>query len=200
MEEDYEKKKKANFGAIWLLYLNMYSNVMLIGAIQDNLKKAELPSYLPGTTEIGIGMIASGGLIVAIVSTLLFGYYNEKISDKYSRKKIFIVANLIWIISYLLCAFSVNFIFMLICSLVAAIGTGAFVPIGFSIIGDSFSPKERGDKFGFMQVGLLMGGGWGLIIGTALGWGAFGWRLVYIVIAVLSLLSLYRYIRNGNDI
>ena len=199
MEDDYEKKTKANFGAIWLVYLNMYSCIVMLGSIQDSIKLEELPSYLSGTTEIGIGMIAAGGLMVGIISTLILGYFHEKIAEKYSRKKFFMATNLIWIICYFLIAFSPNFVFFMIVALIGAVGTGAFVPIGFSIIGDSFSPKERGDKFGLMQVGLLMGGGWGLIWGAILGGGAFGWRIVYIVVAILSLLSLERYRRVGID-
>ena len=195
MEDDYKKKTNANFKAIWLVYLNMYSCFVMLGSVQDNLM-----DLLPGTNDIGIGMIAAGGLIVGIVSTLIFGYYHEKIAEKYSRKKFFIGTNLIWIACYFLLAFSPNFVFFMIVVLIGAVGTGAFVPIGFSIIGDSFSPKERGDKFGFMQVGLLMGGGWGLIWGAIFAFaGAPGWRIAYIFVTILSLLALDLYRRVGFD-
>ncbi|MCP4762419.1 MAG: MFS transporter, partial [archaeon] len=195
MEDDYEKKKNANFMAIWLVYLNMYSCVMMLGAIQSSIR-----DNLPGTTEIGIGMIAAGGLLVGIFSTFIFGYYQEKISQKYSRKKFFLFTNLIWIISFFMVSLSPNFIFMFTCIIIGAIGTGAFVPIGFSIIGDSFSAKERGNKFGFMQVGLLMGSGWGLIMGAIFGLlGAFGWRVSYLVVSILSFLAWNLYNRVGID-
>jgi len=200
MEDDYKKKTNANFMAIWLLYLNMYSCTIMLGSVQDSIKDPSKASYLLGINNLGIGMIAAGGLAVAIISTLIFGYYHEKIAEKYSRKKFFMASNLIWITCYFLIAFSPNFVFFFIVILIGAVGTGAFVPIGFSIIGDSFSPKERGDKFGFMQVGLLMGGGWGLILGAIFVLvGALGWRIVYIVVALLSLLSLNRYRRVGID-
>ena len=174
MEDDYKKKTIANFRAIWLVYLNMYSCFVMLGSIQDSIKDPAKASFLAGTSDIGIGIVAAGGLLVGIISTLIFGYYHEKITEKYSRKKVFLITNLIWIICYFLIAFSPNFVFFMTVVLIAAIGTGAFVPIGFSIIGDSFSPKERGDKFGLMQVGLLMGGGWGLI------WGAIFAGIIYI--------------------
>lgn len=193
MEDDYEKKRNENFGAIWLLYLNLFSCIGLLPAIQNDLK-----IYLPGTTDIGIGVLVACGLIVAIISNLIFGYSQEKISEKYSRKKIFMITNSIWITCYFLCAFSVNYLFIFIFSLIAYVGNGAFMPIGFSIIGDFFSPKERGNKFGFMQVGLLMGGGWGIILGVIFGQGQL-WRLVYIIAPILSLLALNRYRRVGID-
>ena len=200
MEDDYKKKTIANFRAIWLVYLNMYSCFVMLGSIQDSIKDPAKASFLAGTSDIGIGIVAAGGLLVGIISTLIFGYYHEKITEKYSRKKVFLITNLIWIICYFLIAFSPNFVFFMTVVLIAAIGTGAFVPIGFSIIGDSFSPKERGDKFGLMQVGLLMGGGWGLIWGAIFAlFGALGWRIAYVFVAILSLISLNRYRRVGID-
>lgn len=200
MEDDYKNKTNANFKAIWLVYLNMYSCIIMLGSIQDSIKDPARASFLVGTNDLGIGMLAAGGLIVGILSTLIFGYYHEKIAEKYSRKKFFMGTNLIWITCYFLIAFSPNFVFFVTVALIGAVGTGAFVPIGFSIIGDSFSPKERGDKFGFMQVGLLMGGGWGLILGAIFALvGALGWRIVYIVVTLLSLLALDRYRRVGID-
>ena len=193
MEDEYEKKRDDNFGAIWLLYLNMFSCVGLLPAIQNDLK-----DYLPGTTDLGIGFIVACGLIVAIISNLTFGYFQEKMSEKYSRKKIFMITNSIWIISYFLCAFSPHYLFTFICIITAYVGNGAFMPIGFSIIGDSYSPKERGNKFGFMQVGLLAGGGWGIILGVIFGQGEL-WRLVFVIAPILSLLALNRYRRVGID-
>jgi len=194
MKDDFEKKRDVNFGAIWLLYLNLFSCQGLLPAVQDNLN-----DKLPGTTAIGIGMIAVGSLIVGIISTLVFGYYQEKISEKYSRKKIFMITNLIWITCYFLCAFSPHFNFTFICYIIAAVGSSAFVPIGFSIIGDSYSPKERGKKYGAMQVALLMGAGWALILGALLGWGEYAWRIIYIIAPLLSLLALNRYRRYGIE-
>ena len=200
MEDDYDKKTKANFIAIWLIYHQMYSCIVMLGSIQGNIKDPSNLSYLAGTNDLGLGMLAAGGLIVGMISTFIFGYYHEKIAEKYSRKKFFMGTNLIWIACCFLRAFSPNFAFFTIVALIGTVGTGAFVPIGFSIIGDSFSPKERGDRFGFMQVSLLMGGGWGLILGAIfMLFGALGWRIVYIVVTILSSMSLILYHRVGID-
>lgn len=42
--------------------------------------------YLPKTTEFGIGFLIAATLIVGIISILFFGYFTDKIAEKYSRK------------------------------------------------------------------------------------------------------------------
>jgi hypothetical protein len=42
--------------------------------------------YLPGTTPFGIGLAASIGLFVGTISIILFGYYSDILSERFSRK------------------------------------------------------------------------------------------------------------------
>ena len=108
---------------------------------------------------------------------------------------------IILLFSYGLISFSLNYIFYLIFIILAAIGHGAFLPIGYSVIGDFFPPKERAKKFGMMQVGLTLGVGFGIIIGGTLGsyLGAGGWRYSYGSGFILGLLPLIYYGLKGID-
>ncbi|MFX1588927.1 MAG: MFS transporter [Promethearchaeota archaeon] len=133
--------------------------------------------------------------------SLIFGYYCDKISEKVPRKRLFFYTNAIWLVSYGLVSISLNYIFYLIFIIIAAIGHGAFLPIGYSIIGDFFSPKERAKKFGMMQVSLTLGVGFGIILGGSLGTylGAIGWRYSYGTGCILGLLPLIYYGLRGID-
>ncbi|MFX0027188.1 MAG: MFS transporter, partial [Candidatus Hermodarchaeota archaeon] len=157
--------------------------------------------FLEGTTEFGIGLSTALFYMVSIVSSLIFGYYCDKISEKIPRKRLFFFTNAVWLVSYGLISFSLNYIFYLIFILLAAIGHGAFLPIGYSIIGDFFPPKERAKKFGMMQVGLTLGVGFGIIIGGSLGTylGTGGWRYSYGFGFMLGLLPLIYYGLRGID-
>jgi hypothetical protein len=42
---------------------------------------------------------------------------------------------------------------------------GAFIPLGFSMVGELFHAKIRGNKFGIMQFGLILGNGLGIMMG-----------------------------------
>ena len=198
MQENYEVKREKNFTSMWRLYFMI---AFCTGILPVNI--GNLLLYLPETTKFGIGVAMACHLAVSMICMLIFGYFGEKIIEtkRISRKTIFIITNLIWAIAYSLIFLSNNYYSYLILVIIAAIGTGAFLPIGFSIIGDSFPPKERGKKFGFMQFGLIIGSGAGIIVGGLLGnyAGPNGWRFAYGIGGVLGLLTVYGYISSGID-
>ena len=196
MDIDYEVKKKKTFRSLHNLYFMLYFCIGILPVNIDNLLE-----YLPGTTESGIGIVVACNLIMGTISIVLFGYYGDKLSEKYSRKKIFLITNLIWIIAYGLCALAINYLFYLVFYILAAIGIGAFLPIGFSMISDLFQPKERGSKYGMMQFGLLLGNGIGIILGGLLGSyaGPAGWRYAYGLGFLLGILTVINYWFSGIE-
>jgi len=105
---------------------------------------------LPNTTEGGIGIIITINLIVGMISMIFFGYYGEFLVKKLTRKKLFVITNLIWISAYRIMCFSPNYFVFLLLIIIGAIGIGAFLPIGFSMIGDFYPAQVRGTKFGFL--------------------------------------------------
>ncbi|MHA1931484.1 MAG: MFS transporter [Promethearchaeota archaeon] len=190
MNTTYQSERKRTFQSIFLLYFMMFFCSGILPVNIDNLL-----TYLPNTTKLGIGIINAGALIVGIISIISFGYYGDKISDKYSKKRVFIYTNLVWILTYGLASFSLNYYFYLAFLITGAIGTGAFLPLGFSMIGDLYSPKDRGKKYGAMQFSLVLGGGMGIVIGGLLGnyGGPSGWRFTYGLGFFLGILSLIFY-------
>ncbi|MFX1570540.1 MAG: MFS transporter [Promethearchaeota archaeon] len=197
MDEIYEIERKKTFRAIFQLYFMIYFFYGILPVNIDNLL-----IYLPNTTTFGIGFLQAFTLIVAIISILFFGYFEDKIAIKYSRKKIFIITNLIWILSYGLISLSTNYYYYLIFYLISSVGIGAFLPIGFSMIGDFYTPIERGKKFGIMNFALILGSGMGIIGGGLLGSyvaGSLGWRISYVIGFVLGVIPLIFYIKEGIE-
>jgi len=190
MSDIYQKNRKKTFNSISLIYFMMF---FCGGILPVNI--ANLLAYLPKTTKFGIGIVSAGGLIIGIISILIFGYYGDKISEKFSRKKIFIFTNLLWVLTYGLASLSLNYFYYLLFITVGAIGTGAFLPLGFSMIGDFYSPKDRGKKYGMMSFSLTLGAGMGIIIGGLLGnyAGPLGWRMAYGVGFIFGLFTLIFY-------
>ena len=176
MSESYQKNRKKTFHSISLLYFMMF---FCGGILPVNINN--LLDYLPKTTKFGIGIVSASALIIGIISILIFGYYGDKISEKFSRKRIFIYTNLVWIITYGLVSLSFNYFYYLLFIVIGAIGSGAFLPLGFSMIGDFYSPKDRGKKYGMMSFSLTLGAGMGIIFGGLLGIyaGPLGWRIAY---------------------
>ncbi|TFG23099.1 MAG: MFS transporter [Promethearchaeota archaeon] len=196
MAIDKENNKAQTFNSLLILYFMMYFCIGILPVNIDNLV-----IELPGTTEFGIGIIIITQLTVGTISIFFFGYYGDKISEIFSRKKIFSLMNLIWIISYGLNFIAINYQYFFLCMIIASIGSGAFLPIGFSIIGDMYAPKERGNKYGLMAFGLNLGSGMGLLFGGLLGsyTGPEGWRWAYLVGPSISFLALILYTTKGFE-
>lgn len=196
MDEDYRFKRKKTFRSLFFLYFMVYFCSGILPVNIDNLLIS-----LPGATTLGIGITVASTLIIGTMSIFVFGYFGDKITEKYSRKRIFMYTNVLWITAYGLSSLSFNYIFYSTCLIVGAIGTGAFLPIGFSIIGDFFPPQERGNKFGTMQFGLILGNGMGIIFGGLLGSyiGINGWRYAYALGFILGITTILMYIFTGID-
>ena len=158
-----------------------------------------LLNYLPKTTNFGIFVVSATSMTMSIISILVFGYYSDKISKKTSRKRLFIFTNFIWILSFGLASISINYFYYYFFMIISAIGTGAFVPQAYSMIGDFFSPKDRGKKYSVMQIGLILGSGMGIIFGGLFGsylpsnYSYLGWRIAYALGFFLGLTSLFLY-------
>ncbi len=196
MDEIYQIKRRKTFLSLFLLYFMIFFCIGILPVNIDNLLLT-----LPNTTKFGIGILTAINLIVGIFSILIFGYYGDKIAERFSRKKVFAYINLVWIISYGLASLSLNYFYYLFFITISAIGTGAFMPLGFAMIGDFFPSKERGKRFGGMQFGLVLGTGMGIIFGGFLGSyaGPLGWRFSYGLGFILGFLALLFYVFVGIE-
>lgn len=196
MSTTSQREGRKTYQSMVFLYFMMFFCGGILPVNIDNLL-----SYLPKTTKFGIGVLNAGALIIGIISIIVFGYYGDKISNKYSRKRVFIFTNLVWILPYGFASFSLNYYFYLVFLITGAIGTGAFLPLGFSMIGDLYSPKNRGKKYGVMQFSVVLGSGMGIIFGGLLGnyGGPLGWRFAYGLGFFLGILSLIFYILKGIE-
>ncbi|MFX0181183.1 MAG: MFS transporter, partial [Candidatus Hodarchaeota archaeon] len=185
----FKLRRNNTFYLIFGLYLMIYFSM---GIIPSNID--DLLINLQGSTSFGIGFLITLNLLTSMASILFFGYYTNYIAKKITRRKLFIFTNFIWILSYGLLSISLNFTMFCIFLIISAIGTGAFLPIGFSMIGDFYSSQERGTKFGLMQFGYLLGNGLGIIIG-----GFIGWRMGFMLGAIIGIIMLIAYFLHGID-
>jgi EmrB/QacA subfamily drug resistance transporter len=102
-----------------------------------------------------------------------------KISDMYGRKRVFLIAAVVFTASSLCCGFAGNIYLLLLPRAVQALGGGAFMPSATGIVSDHFGP-ERDRAVGMFTSILPVGG----IIGPILG-GLFvsywSWRGIFLV-------------------
>ena len=112
-------------------------------------------------------------LISAFV-TLIFG----KLSDIYGRRIMLMVSMVFCLLGTILSAISPNFIFLIVASVISAVGTGAMMPLVYAVVGDVFPPSKRSKWIGLLNIptGIFS------LIGPALGgWfaDALSWRYIF---------------------
>ena len=109
-------------------------------------------------------------------------------ADKFPRKRVIVFGTGIWGLWTLLCGLTQNFGQLLAIRAISGIGLGCLMPATFSLMSDTFPPRQRGRALGIME-GLGVSG---IVIGT-LGLGLLAtptlWRWGYIILGLFSVLS-----------
>ncbi len=125
-----------------------------------------------------IGFIASAYTIIAAVITFAWGY----LTDKFSRKWLFIFATLLGEIPCFLSGFARNYNELLFLRILTGIGIGGIVPISFSLISDFFTEKQRGRGQALVDAITTLGVLLGMMVAGFLG-PVHGWRLPFVLVS-----------------
>lgn len=129
-------------------------------------------------------------LLTATVSGPIYG----KLSDQFGRRPMMMIGVGLFLLGSLLCALSQEMWHLILFRGLQGLGAGAIFPIALSIIGDLFSPRERGKYQGLFGAMFAISS----IIGPALGGfitDTVGWHWVFLVnlpVGIVALAVLYR--------
>lgn len=158
--------------------------LILIAIFLTADQAALVPNYLLIEAEFGVshtqmGAISSVFIVVGALMVLLWGYW----ADKYSRKKLLVMGTLLGEIPCFLTAFIQSYNQLFIMRSLTGLGIGILLPVGSSLLGDYFSPEERGKGFAWF----LFAAGLGYLMGAAIA-GTIGprlnWRYPFAIIAL----------------
>ena len=127
--------------------------------------------------SMGVWMITIYTLAYAVAMPIV-----SKLSDRYGRKKVYLISIIFFAIGSLLCGISNyygNYTFFLISRVIQAIGGGGITPIANAFIGNSFPPEKRGTALGFVGavygVATILGPTMGSSILDIFGVNNWGW-------------------------
>lgn len=137
-----------------------------------------------GLSYTNLGTIGTIRSILQAISAPFWGYA----ADRFSRKKVILIGTGLWGIWTAVCGLSQNFGQLLLIRAISGIGLGCLMPATFSIMSDTFQPKERGRALGILEaIGVM-----GIVIGT-LGLGLLAtptlWRWGFISLGLFSVIS-----------
>ncbi|RIL73656.1 DHA2 family efflux MFS transporter permease subunit [Staphylococcus devriesei] len=127
---------------------------MFIAILNQTLLNVALPKI---NTEFNIsastgqwlmtGFMLVNGILIPI-SAFLF--------NKYSYRRLFIIALVLFTIGSLVCAISTNFPMMMGGRVLQAIGAGVLMPLGSNVIVTIFLPEKRGVAMGTMGIAMIL--------------------------------------------
>jgi EmrB/QacA subfamily drug resistance transporter len=143
--------------------------------------------------------VTTAFLITSTIAAPLFG----KMSDIYGRKRLFMLAIVIFVLGSALCGLAQSMYELAGFRAFQGIGAGGIMPLALAIIGDIIPPRERARYQGYMMatfasasvLGPVLGG---LLAGTNSFLGTAGWRWIFYInvpIAVLALVVVSRVLK-----
>ncbi|HDC4084926.1 TPA: DHA2 family efflux MFS transporter permease subunit [Staphylococcus aureus] len=127
---------------------------MFIAILNQTLLNVALPKI---NTEFNIsastgqwlmtGFMLVNGILIPITAYLF---------NKYSYRKLFLVALVLFTIGSLICAISMNFPIMMVGRVLQAIGAGVLMPLGSIVIITIYPPEKRGATMGTMGIAMIL--------------------------------------------
>jgi len=125
-----------------------------------------------------IGLLVSVTSLVGAAATLPFGI----LADRVRRTWTLAAAIVFWGLAMIWSAAATSFGNLLLARLFLGAVTAAAGPLVASLVGDSFSPNERGRIYGWILTGELIGVGFGFAVTGGIA--ALSWRAAFVVLAL----------------
>lgn len=169
---------------------------MLLSTFLSSLDGTAVSTALPTIAgELGgidhLPWVLTAYLLGSVAATPLYG----KLSDLYGRRALTEAALVIFVATSLMAALSQNMWQLIVSRGLQGIGGGGLMAMGFIVIGDIFSPRERGRYMAYYTMNFTLAAIAGPVIG-----GVFvdlsSWRWIFLINIPLGSMAAYVIHRN----
>ncbi len=160
---------------------------LFLGALDQTIVGPALPTI--ATDLSGNDYYVWAVTIYLLTSTISVPFWG-KLSDIYGRKPIFMIGIVIFLIGSALSGLSQNMGMLIVFRGIQGIGAGSLFPVALAVIGDLFTPAERG-KYQGLFVAVF---GIAFVVGPLVGGFLtenIGWHWIFYVNIPIGLASLY---------
>jgi EmrB/QacA subfamily drug resistance transporter len=159
---------------------------LLLGALDQTIVGVALPRIV--TDLHGNDLYTWAVTIYLLTSTISVPFWG-KLSDLYGRKSMLMIGITIFLVGSALCGLSQEMWQLILFRGIQGVGAGSLFPISLAVIGDLFTPAERGKYQGLFAATF----GLAALIGPALGGlltDLVSWHAIFYVNIPVGLLSL----------
>jgi len=174
--------RRAKFEILGAILLGLF-----LGALDQTIVGTALPTIV---TDLGGNELYTWVVTIYLLTSTITVPFYGKLSDIYGRKPLLMFGISIFLIGSALSGLSQNMTQLILFRGIQGIGAGALFPISLAVIGDLFTPAERGKYQG------LFGAVFGIsfLVGPALGGfltDQVSWHWVFYVNIPIGIISLY---------
>jgi len=162
------------------------------GFFIDSAEDVALPMLWPAVrATLGLSYSQLGYIdSIRVIFQTFSGPFWGMLADRYNRKWILVIGTGVWGLWTSVCGLATDYWQLLAVRVIACIGLGCLYPAAFSILADSFGPKDRGRAMGTISgigmFGIVAGA---LAFGEIIGVSQEGWRIGFIGLGLVSVLS-----------
>jgi MFS family permease len=133
-----------------------------------------------GLTDLHLGILGTAFLLVQSLAAFPMGV----MADKFSRKAIIASGITLWSVATFASGLVHNFRSLLGIRSLVGLGEASYAPAAVAMISDNFPDELNARVQGIFNVGMLIGGTLGAIIGGMVAFYFHNWRLAFFIVAI----------------
>ncbi len=160
-----------------LTYFFSYMDRQILSILLEPIRK----DLLLSDTQLGL----LSGLAFAIFYATL-GIPVARLADRGNRRNIVAISLAVWSFFTALCGLAQNFVQLLLARIGVGIGEAGSSPPSHSMIADLYPPDRRAGAMAVYTSGVVLGGGFGTMIGGYLAF-EYGWRTAIMAVGLPGL-------------
>lgn len=169
------------------MFMNLKVLILAISAVAVGLVELIVGGILPTiANDLNISIGTAGQLIT--VFALIYAVSGPVLlvlTSQFERKKVYLISLFIFFLGNVMTYFSPTFTIMMIARVITAMSTALIVVLSLTIATKVVKPTQQARAVGFVYMGISSS----LVLGVPLGiliTDMFGWRIIFLCIAALS--------------
>jgi EmrB/QacA subfamily drug resistance transporter len=185
-------------GRFWATLLAV-ALVAVLTALDQTVVATALPHMITDLEGAAIlGWVFTAYFLSATATVTVAG----KLADLFGRRGVFSISIVIFLVGSLLCGLATNMPMLVLFRAIQGVGAGSINTMSFVVMGDLFSPRERGKWQAVNNIGFATASAVGPWVGGVLS-DNFSWRWIFLINVPVCLLTLgvvhYGLVQSGHS-